>query len=102
MQRLSRNVCRSGRHKSVISAFLRPRWNFTSACDAKGFALDGSIPHNADYRANKAAMDKLVLAHREMINIIYKGGGEKAQKRLKSRNGLPVRERINGLLDSGK
>ena len=30
-----------------------------------------------------------------------KGGGEEAQKRLISRNKLPVRERINKLIDRG-
>jgi 3-methylcrotonyl-CoA carboxylase beta subunit len=96
MQRLSRNVFRQ---TNVLAS--RRRFNFTSAFELNGFVIDGSMPNSPDFQANKAAMDKLVAAHRAMTMKIYEGGGEKAQAKLRARNSLPVRDRVRGLLDSG-
>ena len=96
MYLLSRN-----RFRQAGSLLCRNRFNYTSAFDSSGFILDGTVAHSSDFLANKAAMDKLVAQHRAMTAKIYEGGGEKAQKKLRSRNSLPVRDRVKGLLDSG-
>lgn len=96
MQRAPRRVCQY----SNLLANCR-RQNVTSAYTSSGFVIDGSLPNSPEFHANKAAMDKLVAAHRAMTMKIYEGGGEKAQAKLRARNSLPVRERVKGLLDSG-
>jgi hypothetical protein len=60
---------------------------------AQGDIIDGAVPLNADYVANKAHMDSLLERHNALIGHILLGGGEKAQSRLKSRNKLFVRRR---------
>ena len=50
---------------------------------------------------NKNAMLKLVSKLRETADKIHQGGGEKAMEKHTSRGKLPVRERIDNLLDAG-
>lgn len=50
---------------------------------------------------NKNAMLKLVSKLRETAGEIHQGGGEKAMEKHTSRGKLPVRERIDNLLDAG-
>ena len=63
--------------------------------------LDGTLPHNAEFHANKAAMDTLVADLRETLQKVHDGGGEKAKAKHKARNKLLVRERIDALVDPG-
>ena len=64
-----------------------------SSVRAQGEIIDGTIPMNADFVANKAHMDGLMVRHNALIDHILLGGGEKAQGRLKKRNKLFVRKR---------
>lgn len=54
-----------------------------------------------EYAANHAAMREQVNALRSLLERIAQGGGEKAQQRHVSRGKLPVRERLDTLLDPG-
>lgn len=67
----------------------------------KGYVLDGTVPKGPDYNANAANMKGLVENFDHMIQKIHQGGGERAQEKLKARNKLFVRDRINTLVDSG-
>mmetsp|Transcript_17414 Transcript_17414/g.25950 ORF Transcript_17414/g.25950 Transcript_17414/m.25950 type:complete len:280 (+) Transcript_17414:72-911(+) len=66
-----------------------------------GNVLDGSVPSSPEFLANQKNMDQLVSAHRQMAQKLSEGGGIRAQEKLKARNKLPVRERVQSLLDSG-
>lgn len=50
---------------------------------------------------NKKVMQNLVSELHENAKIIHQGGGEKAMEKHTSRGKLPVRERIDNLLDAG-
>ncbi len=73
----------------------------SNAANEWGKVLDGTLIQNEDYKASKAAMEKLVGDLSKTIKVIQKGGGEKACAKHKSRGKLLARERINGLIDPG-
>src|SRR5512146_201328 len=56
---------------------------------------------SAEFRANAAQMDGLVAQLRERLAAARAGGGEDAQRRHREQGKLPVRERIERLLDPG-
>lgn len=57
--------------------------------------------HSPDYEANRAHMQSLVDDLRDKLSTIREGGGEASMQRHISRGKLPVRERIQHLLDPG-
>ncbi|KZZ45234.1 methylcrotonoyl-CoA carboxylase [Thalassolituus sp. HI0120] len=57
--------------------------------------------HSPDYEANHAHMQSLVDDLRDKLATIREGGGEASMQRHISRGKLPVRERIQQLLDPG-
>lgn len=69
--------------------------------EQKGYVLDGALAKGPDYNANAAHMKKIVADFEHIIQKIHQGGGERAQQKLKDRNKLFVRDRINNLVDSG-
>ena len=54
-----------------------------------------------EFALRRARMDGLVAELRERTALIARGGGEKAMERHTSRGKLPVRERIDRLVDPG-
>jgi len=64
------------------------------------------LPNNVDPRAkeftqNKKHFEGIIQDFQSQLEKIHKGGGPEALARHKKRNKLPVRERINLLLDPG-
>ena len=55
----------------------------------------------AEFRENRAHMDGLVADLRERLARAAKGGGEEAARRQREQGKLPVRERVERLLDRG-
>jgi 3-methylcrotonyl-CoA carboxylase beta subunit len=63
-------------------------------------ALATSIDKRAaDFQANEAAMDGLLVELRSVAARVAQGGGKVARKRHVERGKMPVRERIDALLD---
>jgi 3-methylcrotonyl-CoA carboxylase beta subunit len=58
-------------------------------------------PRSAEFRANAARMGELVADLRARVAAIEEGGGAKARERHLARGKLPVRSRIDLLLDPG-
>jgi len=58
-------------------------------------------PSSSEFRANQARMTALVAQWRERTQAARLGGGEKYLQRHRQQGKLPVRERIDRLLDSG-
>src|SRR5918998_2611636 len=58
-------------------------------------------PKSEGFRRNAGAYEELLLELRERSAEARRGGGEKAQRRHRNRGKLPVRERIERLLDPG-
>jgi 3-methylcrotonyl-CoA carboxylase beta subunit len=58
-------------------------------------------PRAEEFRANQAAMDALVSDLRKVAERSCAGGGAAAQARQRARGKLPVRERIDALIDPG-
>ncbi|MBA3424546.1 MAG: methylcrotonoyl-CoA carboxylase [Rubrobacter sp.] len=58
-------------------------------------------PKSEGFRRNAEAFEELLSDLRERSAEAQRGGGEKAQRRHKERGKLPVRERIERLLDPG-
>lgn len=58
-------------------------------------------PQSEEFKSNSAAYEELLAGLREREKEARKGGGEKAQRRHRERGKLPVRERIDLLLDPG-
>ncbi len=56
---------------------------------------------SAEFRANATHMDALVAQLRERLAAAREGGGEDALRRHREQGKLPVRERIERLLDQG-
>ncbi|MEW5984166.1 MAG: carboxyl transferase domain-containing protein [Acidobacteriota bacterium] len=56
-------------------------------------------PHSPSFESNKEAFDRLVAEYRERLAMARAGGGEKYLKRHREQGKLPVRERIERLLD---
>ncbi|MDO8834196.1 MAG: carboxyl transferase domain-containing protein [Vicinamibacterales bacterium] len=64
--------------------------------------LDTHIsPDRADFQANRLRMDTLVRELRERLATARNGGGPRYLKRHQEQGKLPVRERIERLLDDG-
>jgi|DewCreStandDraft_5_1066085.scaffolds.fasta_scaffold00330_56 acetyl-CoA carboxylase carboxyltransferase component len=58
-------------------------------------------PHSAEFREHAAAMRGLVEELRARLAVVRQGGGEEQMRRHRSRGKLPVRERIERLIDPG-
>lgn len=91
IQLLRNCVFQSNARKRLVSPFSM----------IHGKVLDGFVPTNGDFQANKAHMDALVEDLEATMKKIHQGGGEKAKAKLKLRNKLSARERIDALVDSG-
>ena len=61
-------------------------------------SIDPSAP---EFNTNKEAMASLIEELRQINSLVQAGGGQKAMARHRQRNKLPVRERVNLLLDEG-
>jgi acetyl-CoA carboxylase carboxyltransferase component len=55
----------------------------------------------AEFAANRARMEELVVELRERLAEVAQGGGPEATERHRSRGKLPARERVDALLDPG-
>jgi acetyl-CoA carboxylase carboxyltransferase component len=53
------------------------------------------------FRANRAHLERLTAELRERLAEVRRGGGERAMARHRQQGKLPVRERVEGLLDPG-
>jgi acetyl-CoA carboxylase carboxyltransferase component len=53
------------------------------------------------FRSNRAHLERLVAEFRERLAEVRRGGGEKAIERHRQQGKLPVRERVERLLDPG-
>ena len=53
------------------------------------------------FRGNRARMERLVAELRERLAEVRRGGGERAIERHREQGKLPVRERVERLLDTG-
>src|SRR6476660_4673661 len=58
-------------------------------------------PKAADFLANRDRMQALVDEHRARLDEVKQGGGAKYVARHREQGKLPVRERIDALLDPG-
>src|SRR4029079_15504438 len=58
-------------------------------------------PDSPEFQKNRDRMNQLVAELRQRTDLARQGGGEKYLERNRSQGKLPVRERIDGLLDSG-
>ncbi|MCK6263416.1 methylcrotonoyl-CoA carboxylase [Vibrio sp. ZSDE26] len=61
--------------------------------------LTKAKPNDPQFKANKAVMDELVDNLNSNLDVIKQGGGKSAIERQRAKGKLPVRERINALLD---
>lgn len=77
------------------------RYHSTSSLSSIGPVLDGSIPYTSEFYENQKSMQHLTLQLRSLIEKIYECGGKKALLKQKERGKLPVRERVDRLLDQG-
>ena len=57
-------------------------------------------PESEEFERNAGAYEELLEELRDRTDEARRGGGEKAQKRHEEREKLPVRDRIERLLDS--
>ncbi|HUP83325.1 MAG TPA: carboxyl transferase domain-containing protein, partial [Candidatus Limnocylindria bacterium] len=58
-------------------------------------------PRSEQFRANQTRLMALVAELRERTATVKRGGGERSVQRQREQGKLPVRERIDGLLDPG-
>ncbi|MCA1837611.1 MAG: methylcrotonoyl-CoA carboxylase, partial [Actinobacteria bacterium] len=58
-------------------------------------------PDSEQFEKNAKAYEELVEELRDRVNEARRGGGKKAQERHKERGKMPVRDRIDSLLDPG-
>ena len=58
-------------------------------------------PASADFRANRERMLALVQEHRDRLAQVQQGGGPKYLARHREQGKMPVRERIEALIDPG-
>ncbi len=56
-------------------------------------------PDSEEFKENAEAYEELLEELRERVNEARRGGGEKAQERHKERGKMPVRDRVDSLLD---
>ena len=57
--------------------------------------------NSEEFRANRERMQALVDQHRVRLEQVRQGGGAKYLARHREQGKMPVRERIDGLLDPG-
>src|SRR3954452_24985805 len=58
-------------------------------------------PRSAQFRTNQTRLTALVCELRARTDVVRRGGGERSLQRHREQGKLPVRERIDGLLDPG-
>src|SRR5215213_11650183 len=58
-------------------------------------------PSSAEFRANRDRMQALIAEHRARLDQVREGGGAKYLQRHREQGKLPVRERLDKLLDEG-
>src|SRR5687768_15392316 len=64
--------------------------------------LDSQVrPDSSDFRENRTRMTRLVAELRERLGLARKGGGERYLARHREQGKLPVRDRIDRLIDPG-
>ncbi len=64
--------------------------------------IKSTVQRNSEsFQTNRAAYDQLLAVLRERVDVARAGGGASAMERHRSRNKLPVRERIGHLIDPG-
>ena len=61
--------------------------------------LESKVRSDLDFDSNRVAYGKLVDVLRERHRHVLAGGGEKLQLRHRERGKIPVRERIDHLID---
>ena len=61
--------------------------------------LESKVRSGPDFDSSRIAYDKLVDVLRERHRHVLAGGGEKLQQRHRERGKIPVRERIDYLID---
>ncbi|KAF4027801.1 Carboxyl transferase domain [Phytophthora infestans] len=87
------------------SLLLSPCRSFASRAGALGSfsnVLDGALNvKSAQFQETHAHMANLTAELRERVANARQGGGESARKRHESRGKMPVRDRIDSLLDPG-
>ncbi|EEY54357.1 methylcrotonoyl-CoA carboxylase beta chain, mitochondrial precursor [Phytophthora infestans T30-4] len=87
------------------SLLLSPCRSFASRAGALGSfsnVLDGALNvKSAQFQESHAHMANLTAELRERVANARQGGGESARKRHESRGKMPVRDRIDSLLDPG-
>ncbi|MGO1990663.1 MAG: acyl-CoA carboxylase subunit beta [Corynebacterium sp.] len=59
------------------------------------------VPGSEEYQANRQSMEDKLGEIREAYESAFSGGGEKSLERLRSRDKMTPRERIDSLLDQG-
>lgn len=72
-----------------------------SMASSFGTVLDGTLPKNKEYEANKASMEEKINEFLTVTQTTLEGGGAKAKEKHKSRGKLLARERIDFLVDTG-
>ena len=64
--------------------------------------LDSHVrPESEEFRANRDRMLALIKEYRERLALVHQGGGQRYVERHREQGKLPVRERIEKLLDAG-
>ena len=58
-------------------------------------------PNSEEFQANREINQRGVALLQERLELVRQGGGEAALKRHQERGKLPVRERIERLIDAG-
>ncbi|KAF4319004.1 hypothetical protein BBI17_006908 [Phytophthora kernoviae] len=72
------------------------------ALSSSSNVLDGTLNvKSTQFQESKAHMEKLTAELRSRVLKARQGGGEAARKRHESRGKMPVRDRIDSLLDAG-
>ncbi|WP_440130331.1 acyl-CoA carboxylase subunit beta [Corynebacterium glyciniphilum] len=64
-------------------------------------ATTAVAPGSEDYQANRQSMEDKLSEIREAYESAFDGGGEKSREKLRSRDKMTPRERIDSLLDRG-
>ncbi len=73
----------------------------TQSNDQMHVLLSNVDPHDATFRTNRDRMRQLVTELRERVTVVRQGGGPQYVERHRAQGKLPVRERIDRLLDNG-
>src|SRR5438093_1710664 len=90
---------RAGREPPIQGKRLRRPWH--TAADAMPVIESQVDTAGAEFRANLAHMDGLEAELKAHLAIAHAGGGEEAQRRQREQGKLPVRDRVERLLDRG-